>query len=298
MTTAINHTIESNQKLTDFHLDLLNQYNLGWSVVQEPLITATGKTTSQLGLFRSDNGFHLGTHSERYNPCQNAELAKLLVYASSPIDELNITETKGGIFNGGKKVYFQIPLPQTEIGNAQVQRWLTALNSHDGSSAVALGTTQTVISCQNTFYRAYRATDMSRVGHYSTMQKKLEALTQQLFHTIEKDKEQTEVFCKMYETQVQNADIELLKKSIFSITDEGEISTRKTNLIKKFDTAVEVEFAEQGENLWGLFNAVTRYTNHGMKDFKNRDSKLAHVVTGMGSKINSVAYQQLANGLN
>ena len=62
----------------------------------------------------------------------------------------------------------------------------------------------------------------------------------------------------------------------------------------KFDKSVEIEFAKEGTNLWGLFNAVTRYTNHEMKSNYRHNDKLENVMIGAGSKLNALAYNQLS----
>lgn len=302
MVTTVNFDslVENNERLTNLTLDLCNKHDLSWSVEREKLVSPSGRLTDSYGLFRSDNGQHLATLSERYVPCDNFELAKMLVFASQSIEDLNVEETNGGYFKKGQKVFFQIPLPNTTIGNANVTRYLSALNSHDGSTGVALGTTQTVVSCQNSFYSAYRGTDMTRVGHNSNMRERLTRLVVLLEETITKDQDNIEKFRKMLEIVPQKEDIEAMKQLMFSIdptTPPSEISTRKTNLMHKFDHAVEVEFAEQGTNMWGLFNAVTRYTNHEMKTYTG-NGKLENVMVGQGAKLNKLAFNRLALYLN
>jgi hypothetical protein len=293
----ISETMQRSEHLTNLHLDLLNKHNLAWSVTSEPLVSTSGKPTNKVGLFRSDNGAHIGTHTSKYHPCQNSEIAKMLIYAASPIEELNLQGSRGGIFQYGKKVYFQIPLPKVRIGNADVERRLTAVNSHDGTIAVALGTTQTVISCQNSFYAAYKSSNMSRVNHTSTMQSKLQKLTQTLRDTIERDYRQVEHFQRMHETQISEGIVNDLRRELFKFETTDDLPTRKENRLAKFDNALQVEFAEQGYNAWGLFNAVTRYTNHMMRPTNTYDGKLANIVIGSGATMNNQAYSYITNRL-
>lgn len=295
---TITDAITSDERLTNLHLDLLNQHGLAWRVVEEPLVSISGLPTNQIGLFRSDNNAHLGTHTTRYNPCQNAELAKMLVYACSPIQDLDIYQTRGGDFYGGKKVFFQIMLPSVSVGKTEVKRYLTALNSFDGSTAVALGTTQTVVVCQNTFFKAYRNAEMSKVGHYSTMKAKLEALSEQMKYTIAQDIEQVERFRRMLEIPVFDTDIIALRNKLFNLSQGEEAKTRKQNRMDKFYADVETEFAEQGANAWGLFNGVTRYTNHSLKTGGTYNDKMANVICGIGAKMNAVALDHITTQFN
>jgi hypothetical protein len=296
--TTITEVVNNNERLTNLQLDLLNKHGLAWRVIEEPLVSKSGLPTSNIGLFRTDNNAHLGTHTTRYNPCQNAELAKMLVYACSPIEDLDLEGSRGGEFFGGKKVFFQIPLPAVTIGKTEVQRFLTALNSFDGSTAVALGTCQTVVVCQNTFWKAYKNAEMSKVGHYSTMKAKLEALTEQIHYTIAKDMEQVETFRKMEQTPIFDTDITALKHKIFSIEDAYNIGTRKQNRMLKFDSDLELEFAEQGRNAWGLFNGVTRYTNHTLKANQSYSDKMSNIICGTGAKVNAIAFDHITKSFS
>jgi hypothetical protein len=125
------------------------------------------------------------------------------------------------------------------------------------------------------------------------MKAKLEALTEQIHFTIQKDLEQVEVFNRMVETQIFQTDITALKHKIFSVEDEFNIGTRKQNRMLKFESDLEVEFAEQGRNAWGLFNGVTRYTNHTLKSNLSYNNKMANIICGTGAKINAVAFEHI-----
>lgn len=291
------NVVESNEKLLNLTLDLVNKAGLSWTLEKEPLVSPTGRITNNFGFFRSDNNHCVGIHKNRYVHCDNYELAKLLVFAGQSIDELDIENARGGLFKQGAKVYLQIPLPDCEVGNAMVTRNLTALNSHDGSTSVALGTTQTVVSCQNTFYRAFRSKDMTRVNHNRSMQDRLADIANSLQMTIANDMRVVERFREMEKQKITPEVVTDLKKMIFSIdksNDDLELSTRKSNMIAKFDKCVSIEYSEQGDNLWGLFNAVTRYTNHEMKANHKSNNKLENVMIGQGAIINQLAYNQLS----
>jgi hypothetical protein len=130
------------------------------------------------------------------------------------------------------------------------------------------------------------------------MRAKLEALTQQIHFTIEKDMKQVELFQRMAETPIFGTDVDSLTKKIFDLTDGEEAGTRKNNRMTKFNNDLEVEFAEQGYNAWGLFNGVTRYTNHTIKHTNSYSDKMANVICGTGAKINSLALDHITSRFN
>lgn len=282
------------ERLANLHLDLLNKSRLTWDVLQEPLVSTSGKLTKEVGAFRSDNGYHLGTHSERYQVCQNSELAKLLVYSASEIDGLSVEDMRGGMLSNGKKVYFQIPLPSKTINDSEVNSYITALNSHDGTTGVAFGTTQVVVICQNTFYLGYRSPDMARVLHHSTMKERLESISEAMLMSIRFDKEVASLFERMSEIEVTSGIVKSLETKLFPISDDKQESTRRKNIVSKFNESLEIEFSTQGTNLWGLFNGVTRYTNHNMTTRKETD-KQSNIMIGQGAKINTAAFQHITS---
>jgi hypothetical protein len=67
-------------------------------------------------------------------------------------------------------------------------------------------------------------------------------------------------------------------------TKESDVSTRKKNQISDFEKALERETSEKGGTLWGLFNAVTYYTNHMEKSDDH------HLMFGGGYKKNLTAF--------
>ena len=281
-------------RLSGLHLDLLNKARIAWEVVQEPLITPSGRLTKEIGLFRSDNDYHLGTHSERYQVCQNAELAKLVVYAASDIEDLNIETMRGGVLQNGRKIYIQIALATKSINGHEMKSWLTALNSHDGTTTVSFGSTKTLVICQNTFFQAYRSEKMTRVLHHSTMKEKLAGIAEAMKESIALDQQLDRVFERMAEKKVNHDEIKGLRDMIFvPVGDDKEESTRRINNLAKFHQAVDIEFATHGENAWGLFNGVTRYTNHHMAVRKDND-RISNVMVGTGAKINTMAFNYLA----
>jgi hypothetical protein len=66
----------------------------------------------------------------------------------------------------------------------------------------------------------------------------------------------------------------------------------------KFDSDLELEFAEQGFNAWGLFNGVTRYTNHTLKSNQSYSNKMANIICGTGAKVNAMAFDHITKSFN
>ena len=58
-----------------------------------------------------------------------------------------------------------------------------------------------------------------------------------------------------------------------SLTSD-DFSTHKKNRMLKFGVDLQGEINQKGDNLWGLFSGVTKYTTHGMKKGDNSENKI------------------------
>ena len=267
--------------------ELLNNTQTNWTVNKIPLITEQGYTTDSYGIFRNDNNKHLGTIKKGYQPFQNAILAQSLIQASHNLSD----KFRGGFFDGGKKVFYQIQIPSAQINNDTLKRYITALNSHDGSSAISFGSSNEVMSCKNQFYRVHKG--MRKVRHTKNAEKLIELLKNDLVTSIENDKAIIENFKRMADTPLDNMNIfkNIIETCFNTDLDDpaNTIETQKKNKFKNVSYAIEKELENKGKTLWGLFNGITYFTNH-MNVKKDKDKNL---MFGTGGLINNKAYDIL-----
>ena len=270
--------------------DLLEASGLNWSVTKESLQTADGRKTNSFGIFRNDNQKWLGTVGNNYKPFQNSDLAMTIVSASKSI---NIETNSGGELGAGKKVYLQAQLPDEFIGKSAIKRYITALNSHDGTTAIAFGSSSTVVICQNTFFRAYG--ELEKFRHTSSAKERIENAIKNLRTTLNLDNAMFTNFKRMADMPLKDEAIERVIRKIFNTelsTEKTKISTRKENQIKSFAGALEKEIQLEGRTLWGLFNAVTRYTNH-ISAPTDKNERLDYLMDGGGYKLSNMGFDEI-----
>jgi phage/plasmid-like protein (TIGR03299 family) len=290
------NVIEKNEQLLNHVLDIMNKYKLNWDVKKIPLFTneeGGSLPTNSFGIFRSDNNAWLSTQGKNYVPLQNFDLVSSVITASANIREFDLNAVHAGQLSQGRKIYVQLPMEDEVIGNSKVNRWITALNSHDGSSCVAFGSQQTVVICQNTFYMAYK--NLTHVRHNMNAKDKLMAMATDLNNSLMEDQLLTEEFKRWVDMPVTSRQIEMVKNGIVALNEDKEekLSMRKQNQLIKIDRAIQQEFSLEGENLWGLFNGVTRYTNHTMSPNKTQVDIKESLMVGQGARINKNAYNQI-----
>jgi len=276
--------------------ELLEATGLNWGVVKERLVTESGIMTEGYGVIRSDNDKCLGVVGKNYLPVQNSELAELVIEASNTI---GLEAATGGLLSGGQRVYLQVALPEVNVGVGGVTRYLTAMNSHDGSSAVGFGSTTTVIKCANTYYRALRAASMNKVRHTATAHEKLQAMVDDMKLAIDQEYQLVKNYERMADTKLDEKTaqgvFETIIKRCFGISPLDDIGTAKQNKLEKLGNSMLVETEIEGPTMWALFNGVTRYTNH-VAPRAGRTKE--YVMVGAGARANDASYDIIVDWMN
>ncbi len=285
-----NLSIEKNLKV----FDILEKTGLNWSVRKEDLISVTGLPTPNAGVFRNDTNEHLGTLSKKYIPYQNAELVTTIVEAS---EHIGLEIKKGGYLQNGKLVYVQMELRDEFIGSSKVERYITALNSHNGTSQVAFGSSNNVVICQNTFFKVYK--ELQKFRHTSSAGEKIKLAVMELKNTIMEDVNLMETFKLMDSIKLQDKAVDDLIKDVFGIDANKPIQHKRVaNRYEEIQEAIKIELDLEGNSMWGLFNGVTRYTNHyATKNLKNK-TKEDYIMNGAGYTMNTNAYDLILNWID
>lgn len=273
--------------------ELLDKFNLNWKVKKQPLFLDGGIETGFYGIVRDDNHKTFATCKEGYQPYQNEELLDLVNRASG---QMGLTVSKGGTFKDGALVFLQIDSGLvTGIGenNDIIEKYITALNSHDGSCSLRWGITNKTISCQNKFWSAYREVKNS-VRHTASMHAKIDETIRDIQRVQEKEKTLYEKFFKMASIPATQEHIAKVVKVALDIDvneKADKISSYKNNRLDELSSAILTEMDQKGETLWGLFSGVTKYTSHIMpgSEISREQSK----AIGKGYSIDNEVFQEL-----
>lgn len=267
--------------------NLLEKTGLNWTVEKLPLFSGTGLKTESFGIFRNDNESWLGTVGNRYEPMQNHTLAETIIKASEGV---GITTDRGGILHTGKHIYFQAQLPDEFIGKSPIKRLITALNSHDGSTSIGFGSSNTVVVCENTFYKAFG--ELQKFRHTISAEKRIEIAMEDMRITMEREGLLMQQFKQMADMEMKDEIVERVINKIFAIKADDksdDLSSRKKNQVIAFGNAVRKSIQEQGNTVWALFNGVTRYTNH----IAAPKEKKEYIMIGGGYDINNKSFNEI-----
>lgn len=271
--------------------NILEATQTNWRAKKLPLVSSPDMLpTGSYGMFRSDNNSWLGSVKDRYVPMQNADLVTFLLQAT---DMLELEVKRGGSLDGGRRVYYQIELPSEYIGKSDVKRWVTGLNHHDGSRSIAFGSSSTVVICKNSFHRAYR--ELQKVRHTGNSYTIVKQLALDLRERIEADNGLMTTFKRMADIPMRDEMVERVINKLFKVQESDRLSElhgKRRNNIESFADSLTTEIQLEGKTVWGLFNAVTRYTNHHAAP-KQDDKKESYLMVGRGAVLSNLAYEEL-----
>jgi hypothetical protein len=260
-------------------VEILNETNLNWNVKTEKVVTESGIVLDNFSaLVREDTNEALSVRSESYYPYQNYELVELLDRVSG-LTGLSIHN--GGSFGGGKKVFIQLKSNNLRIGNDRVEGFLTGINSFDGSTSLAFGPSNITISCQNKFFASFRELQ-SKVRHTKNMVIKVDEICRSLEGVLDEEKIVFDNILKLSDTRFDDIIKDKVTRELFGITkdvdlkDMDSISGVTRNKLSRFYVDLSGELQGKGDNLWGLFSGITKYTTHSMgKDTeRNMENKM------------------------
>jgi len=246
--------------------ELLDRFGLNWKVDKLPLTLPGGADSGFCGVVRADTRKTFATCKDGYEPYQNSELLELV---NRSAEETGLKLDKGGMFKGGALVHLQLENSLLEgIGENKdtIRRWVTAINSHDGSTALRWGLTNMTISCQNSFWYAYRGLDSS-IKHTGTMRDRIAETVKNIRKVQEVEKTLYETFFKLADAPVEKIHISQAVKTILGIdldrkATDKEVSQYQLNRVRDLSGAISREMQQKGNTLWGLFSGVTYYTTH------------------------------------
>lgn len=265
--------IVENNRVNQF----LDRTGLNWKVRTEGLQTSSGIIIpDKIGIVREDDSTILGIHSNGYVPYQNDQMMELLFKVSH---QTGLDIHRGGLFGGGRKVYVQLKSNDLTLGTDRIEGYVTGINSFDGSTSLSFGPSSKTISCQNTFFGVYKDLD-SKVRHTKNMELKIDDICRQIEGVVQ---EETNVFgsiVKMSETRFDDIIKDRVIKSLFNIDknvdikDVDSVSSVTQNKLSRFYVDLNGEIQGKGDNLWGLFSGVTKYTTHSMGKGDNSENKM------------------------
>lgn len=283
--------------------DMLKESGLDWEVDKWPILYQNPDNPDEVlsspsyGLVRLDNRDVLKRRCEDgYFITQNRDT---LTYIAEVAHKANLKLQKAYCLDGGRKVMVMMEVPgELVVGNDTLTRYVYAIDSHDGSTGLAIGFSDTVMSCKNQFYSFYNG-QAAKIRHTSGLGERI-ALMVKFIRDNQGQLEAHNInYLKMASTKAQVSIIydliQLLTEVHFLEDDLSTIHGRRLARAEALRDAITSEMEEKGATLWGLFNGVTYYYNHEHRSDDSDDDRKLDLAFGKSHDAQNKAYSFLLN---
>jgi phage/plasmid-like protein (TIGR03299 family) len=244
------------------------------------------------GLINSNTQEVINTVKEGYHVSQNNEIVEMVVRGTEPFGN-ELTVTKGGSLNGGRKVFLQLAIEGNgKVSHDTIKRYITVIDSNDGSTSLAIGIGDLTMSCQNQFFKFYKASQ-AKFRHTATLEHKIKQIPNLIEVALNESLRQIELYNKFASTEVSRDLAHKMVKHLLgfdkvytSVKDLSDKSTRSINIMENLYNSIEREMNSKGNTLWGLHSGVTHFTTHEMSAPKRDNGKVETLLQGNAYNMN------------
>jgi hypothetical protein len=281
--------------------EILVAHNLDFRIQKERLLSATGKETPFYGLFNDKTGECINSVKEGYTVSQNDEVVELVLNGMQGFGELSVT--KAGALNGGRKVFIQLGIDgMSVVGSERIKRYVTIIDSNDGSTGLSVGIGELVMSCSNQFFKFYKS-GQSKLRHTASLTQRIKEIPYLIEMALAESLKLTETYKQFQSTPVTRALADEMVKYILgfdknmSIKADSELSTRSRNAMDTLYNHIEKETNQKGMNMFGLFSGVTSWTTHEKSAPRRENGREESMMTGTNYRTNEQGLEFALNKL-
>lgn len=246
--------------------------------------------TPYFGLYNSKTGEIINTVKKGYTVSQNEDIVKLVLDGMSKFGELSVS--KAGSLDGGRRVFMQLGVDGlSTVGKDKIKRYVTVLDSNDGSASLSVGIGDFTMSCSNQFYY-FKKNAKTRMQHSASLTEKMQMIPQLIEESLEMSMIMTDKYREMYERDVKDKHTHQLVEHLVGISRLSstgvlsEVSSRSYNAMEKLYEMIRIEMAQKGKNAWGLHSGVTRWTTHEKSAPRRANGRIESSMTGTNYKTN------------
>lgn len=226
-----------------------------------------------------------------YVPTQNDEIVRAVIEGMKPYgDKLRIS--RAGALAGGRKVFIQLEIEGTsKVGDDTIKRYVTIIDSNDGSSTLRVGIGDLTMSCDNQ-YQQFKRNGKYRFRHNSKMAEKILLLPELIGTALDDSLERVKVYNTLASTPLTKGLADKLVNYLLghdrtcSVNELADLSTQATNTMDKLYDNIGKEIAQKGNTLWGLHSGITRFTTHDKSVPRRANGRTESILTGGAYKFN------------
>jgi len=275
--------------------EILKAHGLDFKIIKTPLVANYNGSVIEsdyFGLINSKSGNVINSVKGSYYVSQNDEIVDLVLHGISKFGS-QLQVTKAGSINDGRKVFLQLKIEGVgKVNEDVIEKYITIIDSNDGSTSLSVGIGDLTMSCQNQFYKFYKAGE-SKFRHSESMQKRISEIPMLVELALNQSMEQIEFYNRLSKVSVTKRLVhEAVKnllgydKVITSPEKFAELTTKSINHMEKLYSHIEKETQQKGVNLFGLHSGVTSWTTHELKKPTRDNGEIESILVGNAYKHN------------
>jgi hypothetical protein len=242
------------------------------------------------GLYNSKSGEIINTVKKGYTVSQNDEVVELVLRGMDGFGELSVQ--KAGSLNGGRRVFIQLAIDGLSVvGNDRVKRYVTVIDSNDGSTGLSVGIGDLTMSCSNQFFY-FNKEGQSKIRHTRSLDQKIKEIPNLISMALSQSNRMQEKYCQFTTHSVSDNDAHHLVNELLGVSKLSSVgvladaSTKTSNAMESLYDMIRIEMAQKGKNAWGLHSGVTRWTTHEKSAPRRENGRVESMMLGTNYKTN------------
>jgi hypothetical protein len=242
------------------------------------------------GLLNTKSGNFINTVKEGYTVSQNSEIVELVLRGMQGFGELSVQ--KAGSINDGRKVFIQLAIEGlSKVGNDSIKRYVTVIDSNDGSTGLGVGIGDLTMSCQNQFFSFYRS-GQAKMRHTASLETRLKEIPSLISLALDNSLKQIDMYNDFVKVGVSDKNVHDMVKlqlgisKLSSVADISDASGKVTNAMETLYEMIRVEVAQKGKNVRGLHSGVTRWTTHEKSAPRRENGRIESAMLSTNYKTN------------
>lgn len=272
--------------------EILSQTGLDFTINKVPMFLDGGLQTPYFALVNSKSNNVINSVKDSYTVTQNEDIVGLVLDGISKFGD-GLTIQKGGSLNDGRRVFLQLAIEgHSKVADDVVKRYVTIIDSNDGSTGLSVGIGDLTMSCSNQFFKFYKA-GQSRFRHTATIEQRVKEIPMLIELALSQSMETIKLYNKFASTPLTR---ELAHKMVNHIlgfdktslthTEYAKLSTRNENAMNTLYDHITKEMNQKGDNVWGLHSGVTSWTTHEKSAPRRENGRIESLMVGTNYKVN------------
>ena len=286
--------------------EILSTNGLDFRIIKRPLISLEDGEqflTPYYGLYNDKTNECINTVKEGYTVSQNSDVVEMVLRGIEKFGT-KLRVSKAGSINGGRRVYLQLEIEgDSKVGDDIVKRYVTIIDSNDGSTGLSVGIGDLTMSCQNQFFRFYKEGN-AKFRHTATLTQKIKEIPNLIEIALGESIKQVEVYRKFVSTPVTQMLAHKMVKSVLgydrmitSTEELAKLQQKSINIMDSLYSHIDKETEQKGMNLWGLHSGVTSWTTHDRKAPKRQNGHIENLLVGTSYKKNMQSFNFAVNNV-